>query len=596
MAMQLQIRRDTAANWTTKNPILAQGEMGYETDTNKFKWGDGTIAWASLSYFGIGSGVTGVSSFNTRTGAVVPATNDYTWAQVNKATSNIADITTKSHTSLTDIGTNTHVQIDTFIASKGASLGLATLDGGGKVPASELPATLLVYLGTWNASTNTPTLSDATGTGGDVYIVTVAGTQNLGSGAQTFAIGDWVMHNGSIWEKSINSNAVASVNGYTGVVVLAKSDVGLGSVENTALSTWAGTANITTLGTIGTGVWNGTAIADTYISSAATWNAKQAALTFSTGLTNSANTITNNLSVGISGGQTVIGGTGVTDILNLQGTTGNGTLTSAAIRLLVGNNGATNALTVLNNGNVGIGTTAPNQKLSVSSATNGDGLELTGAQIPGLRWTTTSANANARNWGIFTNYTDFGDFHIRVSSANNTAPYVGASADKMTILSNGNVGLGGLTVPGEILSIAGHLMVGDSTWSTGTTTGSVAIQGNVGIGTTGPGKLLSVGANLWQIDSSGIQWNNSAQTTYTGSITGIAKWSMPFQGSTYKKFVINYNALHDAGGTITFPTVFTTTPFVYGDAAALAISSATTTTFTIAAAATITGNVFVEGF
>ena len=56
-----------------------------------------------------------------------------------------------------------------------------------------------------------------------------------------------------------------------------KGDVGLGLVENTALSTWAGTSNITTLGTITTGIWHGTAIGDTYISSAATWNAKQAA-------------------------------------------------------------------------------------------------------------------------------------------------------------------------------------------------------------------------------------------------------------------------------------------------------------------------------
>jgi len=126
---------------------------------------------------------------------------------------------------------------------------------------------------------------------------------------------------------------VSSVNGYTGVVTLAKSDVGLANVENTALSTWAGTANITTLGVIITGTWQGTAVADTYISSAATWNAKQAALTFSTGLTNTAGTVTNNLSVGISGGQTAIGGTGVTDILKLQGTTGNGTTTFPAIQL-----------------------------------------------------------------------------------------------------------------------------------------------------------------------------------------------------------------------------------------------------------------------
>src|SRR6185503_4501905 len=50
----------------------------------------------------------------------------------------------------------------------------------------------------------------------------------------------------------------------------------------------------------------------------------------------------------------VIGGTGVTDILSLKGTTSNGTLTSPAIQALVGNNGTTAAMTILNNGNVGI--------------------------------------------------------------------------------------------------------------------------------------------------------------------------------------------------------------------------------------------------
>jgi hypothetical protein len=50
MAVQIQLRNDTAANWTSSNPVLAQGEMGIETDTRKFKFGDGTTAWNSLSY------------------------------------------------------------------------------------------------------------------------------------------------------------------------------------------------------------------------------------------------------------------------------------------------------------------------------------------------------------------------------------------------------------------------------------------------------------------------------------------------------------------------------------------------------------------
>lgn len=46
----IQLRRDTAANWTSNNPTLLAGEVGLETDTRKGKIGDGTTAWASLPY------------------------------------------------------------------------------------------------------------------------------------------------------------------------------------------------------------------------------------------------------------------------------------------------------------------------------------------------------------------------------------------------------------------------------------------------------------------------------------------------------------------------------------------------------------------
>lgn len=112
---------------------------------------------------------------------------------------------------------------------KGASNGLATLDAGGKIPVSQLPASVMEYKGTWNASTNTPTLADGVGDTGDVYLVNVAGTQNLGSGPITFAVGDWAVYNGTIWQKSINSNAVTSVNGLSGIVVLTTSEISEGT-------------------------------------------------------------------------------------------------------------------------------------------------------------------------------------------------------------------------------------------------------------------------------------------------------------------------------------------------------------------------------
>jgi hypothetical protein len=50
MTARLQNRRDTAANWTANNPTLAAGELGLETDTSKYKIGDGATAWNSLAY------------------------------------------------------------------------------------------------------------------------------------------------------------------------------------------------------------------------------------------------------------------------------------------------------------------------------------------------------------------------------------------------------------------------------------------------------------------------------------------------------------------------------------------------------------------
>ena len=53
MAVRIQFRRGTAAEWTAANTVLAAGELGYETDTSKFKFGDGSTAWNSLGYGGV---------------------------------------------------------------------------------------------------------------------------------------------------------------------------------------------------------------------------------------------------------------------------------------------------------------------------------------------------------------------------------------------------------------------------------------------------------------------------------------------------------------------------------------------------------------
>ena len=58
----------------------------------------------------------------------------------------------------------------------------------------------LNYKGTWNASTNSPTLTSGVGTKGDYYVVSVAGSTNL-DGTTLWGVGDWAVFNGSIWQK-----------------------------------------------------------------------------------------------------------------------------------------------------------------------------------------------------------------------------------------------------------------------------------------------------------------------------------------------------------------------------------------------------------
>ena len=83
MAIQIQFRRDTAANWTSANPTLLSGEIGYETDTLKMKVGNGTSAWASLGYFpsnaSITTGsITGVTIDNSVIGGTTPVAGSFT--------------------------------------------------------------------------------------------------------------------------------------------------------------------------------------------------------------------------------------------------------------------------------------------------------------------------------------------------------------------------------------------------------------------------------------------------------------------------------------------------------------------------------------
>ena len=291
------------------------------------------------------------------------------------------------------------------LTQKGAANGVATLDSTGKVTAAQLPAGAVTFQGTWSAASNTPTLANGTGTAGYEYVVTASGTVNFGAGNITFTAGDFVIYNGSIWQRiptgglgvtsfntrtgavtlsssdvttaltytpyngSTNPNGyvnssqaasaapVQSVFGRTGTVTLQSSDVtgaltsgsiansklanstivvngvtltlgdtndtitaAAGTLTGTTLASNVVTSSLTTVGTIVTGVWNGTAITNSYLANST--------------ITHSAGT-----GISITGGTTSLGGTvtitnsGVTSIVagydvTVSGSTGAVTVNS----------------------------------------------------------------------------------------------------------------------------------------------------------------------------------------------------------------------------------------------------------------------------
>lgn len=161
-----------------------------------------------------------------------------------------ATFTPSTHThveaDITDLDKYTQAQVDTALglkvssSEKGTSSGVASLDASGKVPASQLPTSVqgdMTYEGSWNANTNTPTLTSSTGSNGSFYRVSVAGTTNI-DGFNSWGIGDSLVFNGTLskWEK-FDGNGVASIYGRQGVVTSAVGDYSDAQITNTSTAT-----------------------------------------------------------------------------------------------------------------------------------------------------------------------------------------------------------------------------------------------------------------------------------------------------------------------------------------------------------------------
>ena len=138
-------------------------------------------------------------------------------------------ITNGGGTSQTVIDTlaSLQTQIDNLIPSQTGNAGKVLTTNGTDLSWASV-AGGLSYQGTWNASTNTPTLASGVGTNGYYYITATAGSTNL-DGITDWQIGDWLMFNGTVWQKIDQSNLVTSVNGQTGAVSLTSTNISEGT-------------------------------------------------------------------------------------------------------------------------------------------------------------------------------------------------------------------------------------------------------------------------------------------------------------------------------------------------------------------------------
>jgi hypothetical protein len=207
---QIQFRRGTASQWTTANPVLAAGELGFETDTKEFKIGDGASLWSALAYWisDVASHTHTASqiSDSTITGRALITAVDQAAARtaIGAGTSNLAIGTT---------GSTAMVGNKTFAFSEIT----------GVLGTAQLPP--LAVNEVFTPADQTAMLA-LTAQRGDIAIRVDNGKTYILSTDSPSTLADW---------KIITAvGDVTSVAGRTGAVALTKTDVGLSNVDNTS--------------------------------------------------------------------------------------------------------------------------------------------------------------------------------------------------------------------------------------------------------------------------------------------------------------------------------------------------------------------------
>ena len=432
----------------------------------------------------------------------------------------------------------------------GTAGGVATLGLDGKVTTTQLPAGTSIYKGSWDASTNDPILVNGTGDAGWEYSVSVAGAVDFGSGILTFYAGDYVIYNGTVWQRIPGTNSVSSFNGGIGAVILSSSDV------TTALTYTP---------------YNGTLNPNGYVNAAGASAAapvqsvfgRQGSVTLTTSDVTTvltAGSVTNtmlvNSSLTVNGTSLSLGGSGTITAAasTLTGTTLNSTVVNSSLTSvgLLSGLSVTATITGSVSGNSGTATVLQNSRNINGVAFNGSADIIThtagtGISISGTQINNTGVLSINGSTGILTGIITTGD----TGTVTNTMLAGGIANSK---LANSSITI----IAGAGLSGGGTVSLGGSVTLTATGAGVMSLTG-------GPNIILSASTGAITINRiDGLQTvvtgNNAsiysllATDQYFGTIhsnTGATTVTLPLGSSVAvgRQYVIKDEGGHAGNGS-----------------------------------------------
>ena len=442
------------------------------------------------------------------------------------------------------------------------------------------------YVGTWNANTNSPTITSGSGDKGDYYVVSVAGSTSI-DGQTLWGVGDWIIFNGVVWQKvdggstgdftNISVNTMATftyldddkaVFTNSSAELVSKAVTGTGNVVLSASPTLTGTASLAALTTSSTVTHNGgTANGVAYL--------------------NGSKVLTTGSALTFDGTNFVVGGTAVfgksTIINSLSGTAAaigisdNATTTMYANNVSSGvsglwssgalafgtNNGTFTEQMRLTSTGLGIGTTSPGTKLEVSVA------DATNAQ----RWIATTGRLRLRPYvdatsGAIFESTNTAENAYLPLSLYGSSVRLGNGA-QVIIDSSGNLGIGSSSISpaygySKIIEVAGNFPGIKFAPSGASTFGF-----QIGAGTGGFQFYdVTAGSERARIDSSGnllvgqTSGSNKLSVTTSGTslaaLVGAEYSQVNIIGGSQNFYIQNYNSVSIIGTKGASPLVIAT--------------------------------------